>query len=178
MNTSSFAAFSLASDASGSQLLGIIDQVLDTAKIEAGKLQLSESKQSLAAIVEKAVRSVQTQAENKHIDLSIRLPSPPISIFGDEAKLAQIAVNLLSNAVKFTPATGRVIVRAELEENAGVCITVSDTSIGMSAGEIDWALEHFRQVDNSFTKRFEGTGLGLPLARAPVRETSWRQSVD
>jgi signal transduction histidine kinase len=105
---------------SGSQLLGVIDQVLDTVKIEAGKLQLSESKQSLAAIVEKAVRSMQVQAENKHIDLSIRLPSPPISIFGDEARLAQTAVNLLSNAVKFTPANGRVTITAELEESAGV----------------------------------------------------------
>jgi signal transduction histidine kinase len=71
--------------------------------------------------------------------------------------------------VKFTPANGRVAVTAELEENAGVCITVSDTGIGMSPGEIEWALELFRQVDNSFTKRFEGTGLGLPLARQFVK---------
>ena len=83
--------------------------------------------------------------------------------------MTQIAINLLSNAVKFTPANGRVAVAVELEENAGVCITVSDTGIGMSADEIEFALEHFRQVDNSFTKRFEGTGLGLPLARQFVK---------
>ncbi len=150
---------------SGGQLLGIIDQVLDTAKIEAGKLHLTEGKQSLGAIVDKAVRSVQAQADNKQIDLSVRLPSHPVFILGDEARLAQIAVNLLSNAVKFTPVTGRVDIAAELEENAGLCLTISDTGIGMSADEIKWALEHFRQVDDSFTKRFEGTGLGLPLAR-------------
>ena len=126
--------------------------------------ELTESKQSLADIVEKAVRSVQAQAEKKQIDLSVRLPSPPISILGDEARLGQIAVNLLSNAVKFTPEHGRVDIAAELEENAGLCITIADTGIGMSADEIDCALELFRQVDNSFTKRFEGTGLGLPLA--------------
>jgi len=142
---------------SGTQLLGIIDQILDTTKIEAGKLELSESKQSLASIVEKAVRSVQAQADNKQIDLSVRLPSRPVSIIGDEARLTQIAVNLLSNAVKFTPANGRVAIAAE------------HTGIGMSAAEIECALEHFRQVDNSFTKRFEGTGLGLPLARQFVK---------
>jgi signal transduction histidine kinase len=150
---------------SGSQLLGIVEQVLDTAKVEAGKLQLTESKQSLAHIVEKAVRSVEAQAEKKEINLSIRLPSPPISILGDEARLGQIAVNLLSNAVKFTPEHGRVDLAAELDGNAGLCITIADTGIGMSADEIACALELFRQVDNSFTKRFEGTGLGLPLAR-------------
>ncbi len=150
---------------SGNQLLGIVEQVLDTAKIEAGKLELSESEQSLAAIVEKAVRSVRAQAENKQIDLSVQLPSRPVSLIGDKARLSQIAVNLLSNAVKFTPENGRVAIAAELEENAGLCITIADTGIGMSAGEIACALELFRQVDNSFTKRFEGTGLGLPLAR-------------
>jgi len=110
-------------------------------------------------------RSVQAQADNKQIDLSVHLPSRPLSIIGDEVRLTQIAINLLSNAVKFTTANGRVSIAAELNENAGVCITVSDTGIGMSADEIECALEHFRQVDNSFTKRFEGTGLGLPLAR-------------
>ena len=154
---------------SGGQLLGIVEQVLDTAKIEAGKLQLTESKQSLADIVEKAVRSVQAQAAKKEINLSVRLPSPPVSILGDGARLGQIAVNLLSNAVKFTPEHGRVDIAAELEENAGLCITITDTGIGMSADEIEWALELFRQVDNSFTKRFEGTGLGLPLARQFVK---------
>ena len=67
--------------------------------------------------------------------------------------------------MKFTPEHGRVDIAAELDGTAGLCITVADTGIGMSAGEIEWALELFRQVDNSFTKRFEGTGLGLPLAR-------------
>ena len=67
--------------------------------------------------------------------------------------------------MKFTPEGGRVAIGAELDGKAGLCITVADTGIGMSAAEIEHALEHFRQVDNSFTKRFEGTGLGLPLAR-------------
>ena len=88
-----------------------------------------------------------------------------MSIIGDEDRLRQVALNLLSNAVKFTPAKGRVALAAELDEKAALRITVSDTGIGMTAGEIECALETFRQVDNSFMKRFEGTGLGLPLAR-------------
>ncbi len=150
---------------SGNHLLGIIDQVLDAARIEAGKLQLSESKQSLAAIVEKAVGAIKPQAEKKQIDLSVCLPSRPVSIVGDEARLTQIAVNLLSNAVKFTPEHGHIAIAAELDKKGGLCITVADTGIGMSADEIGCALERFRQIDNSFTKRFEGAGLGLPLAR-------------
>ncbi len=150
---------------SGHHLLGIIDQILDTARIQAGKLQLSETQQSLAAIVEKAVRSVKAQAEAKQIELSVCLPPRAVSIVGDEARLTQIAVNLLSNAVKFTSEHGHIAIEAELNKKAGVCITIADTGIGMSQDEIECALERFRQIDNSFTKRFEGTGLGLPLAR-------------
>ncbi len=150
---------------SGAQLLGIIDQILDTAKIEAGKLDLSETRQSLAVIIEEAARSVKPLARNKQIHLSIGLPPRPVSIIGDETRLRQIAVNLLSNAVKFTPEGGSVAIGVGMDDKAGLCITVADTGIGMSADEIEHALEHFRQVDNSFTKRFEGTGLGLPLAR-------------
>ncbi len=150
---------------SGNQLLGIVDQVLDTAKVEAGKLELKETRQSLAVIIEDAVRSVKAQARKKQIHLSIDLPSQPVSLIGDETRLRQIAVNLLSNAVKFTPDGGRVSIGADMDETAGLCITVADTGIGMSADEIEHALENFRQVDNSFTKRFEGAGLGLPLAR-------------
>jgi hypothetical protein len=150
---------------SGAQLLGIIDQVLDFAKIEARKLEISESRQDLEILVDAALRSVKDQAANGEISLSVSLPRRPISILGDEKRLSQVLINLLSNAVKFTPAGGGVAVSAEIEDAEELCITISDTGIGMSPEEIEWAFEHFRQVDNSFTKRFAGTGLGLPLAR-------------
>ncbi len=153
---------------SGHHLLGIIDQVLDFAKIEAGKLNISEAREGLAAIIDAAVRSVKAQAEKGQIKLSVSMPLRSLSVIGDEARLRQIIVNLLSNAVKFTPAGGHVTIRAEFEDKAGLCITIADTGIGMSAEEIQLAFEQFRQVDNSFTKRFEGAGLGLPLARQLV----------
>jgi signal transduction histidine kinase len=149
---------------SGNQLLCIIDGVLDFANLESGKLQISETRQSLNAIVDAAMRSVKAQAEKGQVQLSANLPPRPVSLLADEARLTQIIVNLLSNGVKFTPAGGSVAVDAEVDGD-GLCISIADTGIGMSPEETEWALEHFRQVDNSFTKRFEGIGLGLPLAR-------------
>jgi signal transduction histidine kinase len=83
----------------------------------------------------------------------------------DEVRLKQIFINVLSNAVKFTPAGGQVDVCVALEADGGICVTIKDTGIGMTATEIEAAFEKFQQIDNSLTKRFEGTGLGLPLAK-------------
>ncbi len=149
---------------SGSALLGIIDQVLHFAKLEAGRIEISDEVQPLSSIVEPALKSVQAQAENRRIELSASV-SAKISVRGDGERLTQVLMNLLSNAVKFTPAGGGVALDAELEDGGGLCLTVADDGIGMSASEIECALEHFRQIDNSLTKRFEGIGLGLPLAR-------------
>jgi two-component system, cell cycle sensor histidine kinase PleC len=149
---------------SGSALLGIIDQVLHFAKLEAGRIELSDDVQPLSRIVEPALKSVQAQAENRQIELSASVPAG-ISARGDRERLTQVLMNLLSNAVKFTPVGGRVAMDAHLEEDGGLCLTVADDGIGMSPNEIECALEHFRQIDNSFTKRFQGIGLGLPLAR-------------
>lgn len=160
-----YAEYAEAIHASGDQLLGVIDQVLDFARIEAGKLEISEGRTSLSAIVDTALRSVRDQAENEQIELSQSMPARPLSVRGDRTRLSQVLINLLSNAVKFTPSGGRVSVCAELEDSGGLCITVADSGIGMSAEEIEWAFEHFQQVDNSFSKRFAGIGLGLPLAR-------------
>jgi two-component system, cell cycle sensor histidine kinase PleC len=149
---------------SGSALLGIIDQVLQFAKLEAGRIEITDEVQPLSSIVEPALKSVKAQAENRQIELSTSVPAE-ISVRGDQERLTQVLMNLLSNAVKFTRVGGGVAVNAELEENGGLCLTVADDGIGMSASEIECALEHFRQIDNSMTKRFEGIGLGLPLAR-------------
>jgi two-component system, cell cycle sensor histidine kinase PleC len=149
---------------SGTALLGLIDQVLQFAKLEAGRVELSDKVQPLSSIVEPALKSVKAQAENRQIELSESLPAD-ISVRGDQERLTQVLMNLLSNAVKFTPAGGGVVLDAHLEDDGGLCLTVADDGIGMSGSEIECALEHFRQIDNSLTKRFEGIGLGLPLAR-------------
>jgi signal transduction histidine kinase len=82
----------------------------------------------------------------------------------DPTKLKQIIINLLSNAVKFTPHGGAAAIAVDTEADGGLSVTVRDNGIGMSDEEVKEALELFRQVDNSHSRRFEGTGLGLPLA--------------
>jgi signal transduction histidine kinase len=149
---------------SGNALLGIVDQVLDFAKIDAGKLRIHDELFPLASVLEPALRCVKAQAECRQLRLRSNFPAN-VSIRGDAARLTQILANLLSNAVKFTPADGSVALSAELQADGALCVTVADTGIGMTEKEVELALEHFRQVDNSLTKRFEGIGLGLPLAR-------------
>ena len=92
-------------------------------------------------------------------------PAEGIQVRCDELRLKQVFINVLSNAVKFTPSGGQIGVSAALEDGGGLCIAIKDTGIGMTPDEIEAAFEKFRQIDNSLTKRFEGTGLGLPLAK-------------
>jgi two-component system cell cycle sensor histidine kinase PleC len=89
---------------------------------------------------------------------------PPLR--ADETKVKQILLNLLSNAIKFTPEGGRVTMHAARDGEAYLVIRVSDTGIGMSEAELAEAMKPFRQVDNSHTRKHQGTGLGLPLAKA------------
>jgi signal transduction histidine kinase len=98
----------------------------------------------------------------------VRLEGPAddlnVSIHGDKHKLKQIVINLLSNAIKFTPSGGHIEIGAAADPDGGLSLSIRDTGIGMTADEIRQALELFRQVDNSLSRRFEGAGLGLPLA--------------
>jgi signal transduction histidine kinase len=102
--------------------------------------------------------------ESRRIDVAIALPKNQISVYADETKLKQIIINIISNAIKFTPAGGAVAIAAYQADNHDLVLGVSDTGIGMSAADIKCALEVFGQVENGFARRFDGTGLGLPLA--------------
>ena len=92
-------------------------------------------------------------------------PAEGIEVNCDDVRLKQVFINVLSNAVKFTPAGGHIEISAALEQDGGLCIAIKDSGIGMTEAEIEAAFEKFRQIDNSLTKRFQGTGLGLPLAK-------------
>jgi signal transduction histidine kinase len=89
---------------------------------------------------------------------------PPL--FADARAVKQILLNLLSNAVKFTPEDGKVVLAARLTREGGMLVSVADTGIGISEEDLPRALEAFGQIDSSFSRRFEGTGLGLPLTKA------------
>jgi PAS domain S-box-containing protein len=152
----------------GQHLLSLIGDLLDIAKLEAGGLALHEEEVDLRRLVEEGMRLVGEQADQAGLKLRSQLPADLPRLRGDSIRLKQVLINLLSNAIKYTPAGGEIVTGIELREGGGVAITVADTGIGMTEGEIAIALEPFRQVDNEFNRRHSGTGLGLPLVKSLV----------
>jgi len=163
---------------SGCHLLRIINDILDLSKIEAGKATLDkEERVDLRGTVEAAARMVQPQAGAAKIALVFDLDRPLPVVRGSGRMLQQVFINLLSNAVKFTPTGGTVAVRGAVDRD-DVLVTISDTGIGMSEEDIELALTAFGQVDSKMTRRYDGTGLGLPLANAIVALHRGRLEID
>jgi len=152
---------------SGTHLLGLINEILDLSKLEAGRLELHEENINLAATVEECMKLVETQAQQSKIRLSVSLDSDSIWICADDRRLRQILINILSNAVKFTPEGGQVRV-SSFRKDGGLAIEVSDTGIGMAPEYIPKAFMTFSQADSVISRKHEGTGLGLPLAKQLV----------
>ena len=153
---------------SGQHLLRIINDVLDMSKIGAGKLELHEHLVDVATAAQTSIALVTPRAVSAGVTLSAELPQNLPLLLADELRLKQILLNLLSNAVKFTRRPGSATVAATVRGDGSLAITVSDTGIGMTAAEIAIALEPFQQVDSDLARKYEGTGLGLPLTRALV----------
>jgi protein-histidine pros-kinase len=151
----------------GKHLLNIVNDILDIAKIEDGRLELREEVISIAESIEACRRVVAVMAEAASVTLIADAAQSLPRIRCDQIRFRQVLLNLMSNAVKFTPAGGEVRVSAATGPE-GVIITVTDTGIGMKPEEIAIALEPFRQIEGPMSRRFDGTGLGLPLAKALV----------
>ena len=155
--------------ASGEQLLGVINDILDISKIEAGHLELEERDFDLREVVETTSDVVAATAHGKGLELSVYLADDvPRAVRGDRGRVAQVLTNLLSNAVKFTP-EGEVSVdvccRAVDGEVTTVEFVVADTGIGIAEKDLGRLFESFQQADSSTTRRFGGTGLGLAISR-------------
>jgi two-component system, cell cycle sensor histidine kinase PleC len=142
----------------------VINDILDLTKAEAGKMQVERVELNVAEILDRVRRIMQEQAIRARVQLEIEPAGAPVRITSDERKLQQILLNLLSNAIKFTPPDGRVVIGAQRLLDR-VEITVRDNGIGMTADEIPIALSPFGQVDGSLSRKYEGTGIGLPLSR-------------
>jgi PAS domain S-box-containing protein len=153
---------------SANHLLEVINDILDVAKAEAGKLDLRETTVPLARIVHIAARLVEERALRGSLTLALELPEELPPLFVDERKLKQILINLLTNAIKFTPQGGRITVGARFAEDGDLLVEVADTGIGIAPEQIATALAPFGQVDSRLSRRYNGTGLGLPLTRALV----------
>jgi len=150
--------------ASGQHLLSLINDILDLSKIEAGRMELSPAPFHLPSAVENAVTLVKERAARHGIALQVDLDPQLGEIVGDERKVKQVLLNLLSNAVKFTPEGGRISLRASRQDRA-VEIAVTDTGIGIAPEDQAAIFEEFRQVGSDETRKQEGTGLGLTLAK-------------
>jgi signal transduction histidine kinase len=155
---------------SGTHLLDIINDILDLSKIEAGKAELIEEIIDLSRTIQSCTRLMEVKAANAKIRLVAKVAPNLPAVRADERKMKQILINLLSNAVKFTPENGEVTLTARCaERGGGVEITVSDTGIGIAAEDIERALSPFNQIDSSLSRKYNGTGLGLPLAESFTR---------
>lgn len=151
---------------SGRHLLGLINDILDVAKIEAGKLELDENGFPLNDMITSCVTIVKERSQEKRQILLVDVPEASPTLFADERKLKQVLINLLSNAVKFTPEGGSIVLSWAYEPGASLDIKVFDTGIGIPVEHIATAMEPFQQIENYLSKTYEGTGLGLPLSKA------------
>jgi PAS domain S-box-containing protein len=154
----------------GQLLLSVIDDLLDLAKIEAGKLELHEEQISLETTIGTALRLVQSRAQDHGLTLITELAPNLPQLWADGRLIVQMTVNLLSNAIKFTPAGGGVTVTAALAtgDAGGLVLSVSDTGIGIAPEDLPKVLTPFEQVDNHLTRTQSGTGLGLPLVKSLI----------
>jgi len=148
----------------GQHLLSLINDILDLSKAEAGKLELHVEPVDLADLIRESARLMSERAAQQKLRLTLDVGTlPPLLI--DRLRTKQILLNLLSNAIKFTPENGIVSVKADLDQARRVVICVRDTGIGIAPENIALAFEPFRQIDSTLARKFEGTGLGLPLVK-------------
>ncbi len=156
---------------SGQHLLALINDILDMAKIEAGKLNLKFEPIRLEEVVEDAVRLMRNRAESAGLDLIVDMPDLP-EVEGDYRALKQVLLNLLSNAVKFTPRGGQVTVGGALEiggQGERVRVSVHDTGIGISEQDMLRLAQPFEQIESQLSKSQQGSGLGLALTKSLVQ---------
>lgn len=152
---------------SGIHLLAIINDILDTARLEHGSFEISRQPVDLLQTALAVRRIMSGRAVDHDIDIDILIPGTFPALHADERRLRQILINLISNSIKFSHQGGHIAISAEADGDMA-WIEISDDGIGMTEQEIAYAIEPFRQVDNGLDRKHEGTGLGLPITRGLV----------
>jgi signal transduction histidine kinase len=162
---------------SGRHLLQLINDILDLAKVEAGRVELMRNTFSVGQALSEVQTIVKTMANKKNISLEFEAAPDLSALFADEAKFKQIMYNLLSNAIKFTPGGGRVVVTAAIQKETSadsspadesLRVAVTDTGIGIKVKDQERVFKEFEQVDSSYGRQQQGTGLGLALTKRLV----------
>jgi len=154
---------------SGQHLLSIINDILDLARLETGRLELNEADICASALVAASVAMMRQRAEEAGVTLILDLPPDLPALRADERAVKQILFNFISNAIKFTPEGGQVTVSLGEGQNGSFDLVVRDTGIGMSENEIVVALAPFGQVDSKLARKHQGTGLGFPICESLMR---------
>lgn len=154
----------------GRHLLNIISDILDISKIESGTFELVREEHCLRELIDQSLILVRDRAREKNQTLEFRASADLPTLEVDGVRLKQVFINLLSNAHKFSPDGARIIVVAQRTANGGATVAIADTGIGMSETQISVALTPFGQVQSAYSRAHEGTGLGLPIAAALVRQ--------
>lgn len=162
---------------SGHHLLSLINDILDLAKIEAGRLELQLDAFALPQTIENALVLMKERAARRQVELARELAPDLGEVTGDERKIKQVLINLLSNAVKFTPAGGRVTVCAARDGDDALRVEVRDTGVGIRPEDQAVIFEEFRQASGDYAQKQEGTGLGLALSRRLVEAHGGRIGV-
>jgi PAS domain S-box-containing protein len=162
---------------SGQLLLDLISDMLDMAKIEAGRLELNYERVDVNGTVEDSVRMLRDRAENNGLELTLSLPKEPLFLIADRRTVKQVLLNLLTNAIKFTPAGGHVGVSVRYGDGL-TTITVRDTGVGIPASELPRLGNPFEQVNSDPMLAKGGSGLGLALVRALMEKHGGTLAVD
>jgi len=161
----------------GRHLLGLVNDVLDLSKVDAGRMDLHLMQTDLRSLIGDVITGMESLIQTKGHDVTVELGDAPLLVNADEMRVRQVLFNLLSNAVKFTPANGQVTVHAGQRrttlpvgtgrriEREAVWVSVTDSGIGIAKEDLPRLFTEFSQVDASFSRRFEGTGLGLALSK-------------
>jgi two-component system cell cycle sensor histidine kinase PleC len=153
---------------SGSQFLGMLNGVLDLARIEAGKLALDEQDVMLEELLDTVIRPWRRTADEKSVTIMLGMLVERV-LHLDLGKMTQVFGNLLSNAVKFTPQGGSIDIDSDLTKDGGMVIWIRDTGQGIAPEDLERVLQPFGQLEDHLTRQNSGMGLGLPIASALVR---------
>jgi len=170
-------------EVASSHLLGIINDILDLSKIEAGKMMLSSIEFNIRDMINNALTVVNIDSNKKMQTITVEIDKKiTFPVIGDDQRLTQVVTNLLANAVKFTPEKGNIQVRVRLDEkndkHCKLCFEVIDNGIGISADNQEKLFKAFEQAETGITRNFGGTGLGLALSKRLVHEMGGRIWVD
>ncbi|HVJ43698.1 MAG TPA: MHYT domain-containing protein [Dongiaceae bacterium] len=166
LGNSQYADFARDINRGGKKLLAIINTIIDFTKAETGQQRCDNTVLDPLAEARLCIRLEEETITSKKLQIILEPDETPASLFADRSKLRQTLLAVLSNATKFTPDGGKIAVTLEIDSDGDFSICIQDNGIGMSEADIAIALQPFSQVDNALARRFEGTGLGLPVSKA------------